>query len=369
MKIINIRTPHSIVIDEENQIETKINIYIWNRPNIEPLVPTYSFSSIVPSLSNRIAIYNISNEVKEFINPIIPDYNFGITVENFKMWCYVKVEKFFRTDPSLPFEFIDDENYIGVDGYNSYQQGINFSLTRSFKYLTKSTDILERGIMFFPSTLAQITNYKYPKLNVLIENQNDGGYFVDYDNDTQDNQINIILTEGVNMYSIPLYNPNLLDLKPYSISIRKYDGEDEVTKFIRKYDLICETKYEPLLLSFINKDGGWENIWCMKASENNLDTKETEFKTNQGFQNFNANIGQRKSFNKNGKQSIKVNTGYVPEHTKTMIEELFLSETIILDSKPVMLKGNATILKKEIKELINYTLDFEFNFNVINDVV
>jgi len=373
MKIINIRTPYSIVIDEPNQTETQVRLYIWNRNNIQPVVPTYSFSSIVPILANRTAIYNIANEVKEYINPIIPDNSGTYQVENYNMWCYVIVERYYKTDPLNEWTYIDSETLIAVNGYNSYQQGINKFYDTDFRVLTETYATYKNQNMWLPYTTFEIDTYKYPTIDVLIENQdlNDVSYYVQYSNNVNyDFDYPIFLTAGINMYSIPLYTPDVSIGEPYTIRIWKQEGEDNIVKFRRDINLICEAKYQPMLLSFICKEGGWENIWCMKASEDSLDTKETEFKSNQGFQNFDANVGQRKSFNKNGKRPIKVNTGFVEESTKILIEQLFLSETIILDGKPVLLKSSTTILKKAIKEMnINYTLDFEYNFNIINDVV
>jgi hypothetical protein len=72
----------------------------------------------------------------------------------------------------------------------------------------------------------------------------------------------------------------------------------------------------------------------------------------------------------NGKKSIKVNTGFVEETTNTLVEQLYLSETVTLDGLPVLLKGKATVLKQAIKEKnINYTFEFDYNFNLINDFI
>jgi hypothetical protein len=372
MKIINVRTPYSIVIDEPNQVETQIKIYIWNRPNITPVTPTYQFSSIVPSLANRKAIYNIANEVKEYINPIIPVYVNSSAIENFNMWCYVTVERYFKTDPLENFELIDSETYIAVNGYNSVQQGLNLTYNVNARMLIPEGKTSNQ-IMWLPITANDQTNYKYPYVNIIIEVQGDSlipDYYVEYFNVDGSLTNNFPITSGINMYKVPLYRPDIITDKPYSMKIYGQNNEgDYELVFERIIEMLCEVKYSPLLLSFINKEGGWENLWCMKASEDSIDVKETEFKSNQGFQNFNANVGQRKSFNKNGKRSIKLNTGYLEEDNKIIIEQLYLSETIILDGKPVMLKGNSTTLKKSIKELINYTLDFDFNYNLINDIV
>jgi len=47
-----------------------------------------------------------------------------------------------------------------------------------------------------------------------------------------------------------------------------------------------------------------------------------------------------------------------------------LSEVVLLDNKPVTLKTNQTSLKTTIQDKnINYTIDFEYAYNLLNNVI
>jgi hypothetical protein len=47
-----------------------------------------------------------------------------------------------------------------------------------------------------------------------------------------------------------------------------------------------------------------------------------------------------------------------------------LSEKVLIDGYPCKLKTKSTELFKHINtKMINYSLEFEFNYNLINDVV
>jgi hypothetical protein len=86
--------------------------------------------------------------------------------------------------------------------------------------------------------------------------------------------------------------------------------------------------------------------------------------------NYNSSLGQKQRFNINGTQSIKLNTGFVDENYSELMTDLFLSETILLDGKPVVLKTQSSDLKSVLKDkMINYELDFEYAYNLINDVI
>ena len=57
------------------------------------------------------------------------------------------------------------------------------------------------------------------------------------------------------------------------------------------------------------------------------------------------------------------------ENYSELITDLMLSETILLDNKPVKIKTQSSELKNSLKDkLINYEIDFEYNYDLINNV-
>jgi 3-phosphoglycerate kinase len=86
--------------------------------------------------------------------------------------------------------------------------------------------------------------------------------------------------------------------------------------------------------------------------------------------NYNVFQGQRRRFNQQGKQSIKCNTGWVSEDYFELIQDLLLSEVVLLDNVPVNVKTKSSEKKTHLNNrLINYEIDFEYNFGLINDVI
>jgi len=89
----------------------------------------------------------------------------------------------------------------------------------------------------------------------------------------------------------------------------------------------------------------------------------------QGY-NYNVYEGQKKSFNTNGNDFIKLNTGFVDESMNIILKDLLFSETILLDDKPVLIKNKAITYKNTLKEkLINYEIEFEYAFDYLNNIV
>jgi hypothetical protein len=69
-------------------------------------------------------------------------------------------------------------------------------------------------------------------------------------------------------------------------------------------------------------------------------------------------------------QKIKCNTGWVYENYSELIQDLLLSEVVLLDNKPVVVKSQNFDIKTSLKDKnINYEIDFEYSFGLINDVI
>ena len=85
---------------------------------------------------------------------------------------------------------------------------------------------------------------------------------------------------------------------------------------------------------------------------------------------YNVYKGQSKVFNINGIQTVKLNTGWVAESYNELIKDLLLSEVVLLDNKPAKVKTQSLTYKTQLKDkMINFELDFEYAFDLINNVI
>jgi len=360
MKVIKARSPFSAIINVAGQIETKVELFLWNKPDSIPATPNYTFSSKIVSVANPIGVYNLANEIQEFLNAIMPTTNGVINQQDSRlMWCNVQVKTYYKT--ATTFVLSQTLTYVAVNAYRSYQDGLQNTntVTADVGYYFASDGNIEQNLPIGTYD----ANYKYPFIDLLIDKDVLVGAI------TIENGIsgyNLTTGTGIDMYRIPILTVGTALTDSYLFKVK--NGATKISE--KQVNLICEVKYTPLLLSFIGKNGGWEHIYCFKAKEESIEIKDLEFKSNQNYFTFDANIGQRQTYNLNGKKSIKVNTGFVEETTNTLVEQLYLSETVTLDGLPVLLKGKATVLKQAIKEKnINYTFEFDYNFNLINDFI
>lgn len=324
MKKIFIRSPYFIEVDEAGQLTGKLEIFIWNKGTTEPTTPNYTLTKNVPSANQNKLAWNVANYASEFIKPISPVVVSVPTEENVNTWCYMRVISY-----SDDVEVVD-ETFICLNGYTNYSIGYN----QYNDYFVKP--------LVNPSITFQKWASVVPYVNVFYEA---GTYdIIGYGTLTVANDT---------MYKIPL--------------TANVNGDDY---FEFKSEIICEPKYTPVICTFVNRFGGWQFLTFFKASTEAIETEFKEFNMLPSSIDYNVLQGQRKRFNHQGKQSIKCNTGWVDENYFELIQDLLLSETVLLGGKPAVVKSKTSEKKTSLNnKVINYEIEFEYNFGLINDVI
>jgi hypothetical protein len=338
MKKIFLRSPYTISINEVGQIGSRVELFIWNADMTEPTIASYTMSKKNVSPTQTENVFNISNKAIEFIKEINPEYTSDVQLESFKNWCYAKVKRYKETTIDV-FELIDEETFICFDGYTSFLNGANLF------------DVADYVALFNPNIKKYVKDFNSIYVNVFFE-------VGDYDTDNG----TIVETFSVlepGLYKIPITSDKVLISK---------DGIGQIYSI--KSEQLCEPKYTPIICSFINRFGGWEFLTFFKANQKSIEVKSSTFNLMPESWNYNTYVGSNKQFNFNGMQKITCNTGWVDENYFELIQDLLLSPVILLDDIPVICKSTSTEKKTQLKEKnINYTINFEYNFNLINDVI
>jgi hypothetical protein len=136
-----------------------------------------------------------------------------------------------------------------------------------------------------------------------------------------------------------------------------------------------ECRYTPMTIDFINKFGGWQREFFFKASQELLDVNSTTYNLMMSdIYPMTLSEGQRAVFNNNGIRKYIMNTGWVDESYGETMQELLLSERVIwVDSnKRIPVKVNTKSINKQKNinnKTINYSIEIELAFDVINSVI
>jgi len=343
------RSPYILTINEAGQTASMIQIFLWNGNTTPmPASPAYTLSKQIPSSSLPATYYDLSPYIREFINHNTLQ---AITTSNAPtpatQWCWIGIKTFKKTTGGF-VQFGTTLTYRAYEGYGNYTDGANPNLSRIH---------LDAGTYNY--YLDGTGNYGH----LTIENIS--GDTIKYTN----------LVTGANTTS-SLGTLNVQDYpRVYSTYLSAGNKVEIInggsTVWTATFQPKAECKYTPVRCDFVNKYGAWQTEWFFKASNRAINVENTEYNLMPAtYPSYDIQEGQRKVFNTNAKEQVKVNTDWVNESYSEVIKQLMLSERILLDKSPVKINTKSTELFKSINtHMINYQLDFEYAYDTINSVV
>lgn len=360
------RSPYIVEINEAPQESTRVELFIWNGTGSAPAAPSYSLSKKVPSINNNATYYNLSPFIREYFNftystPYSDSNNAPL---NQYAYCNVTFKTYYTLDGVETL--LETKETFAVDGYGYYEEKFNPDLSYAlltlrdlnvFTYLCDGIDSEELNA----GTITILGTNFYPALASRV-------YVVYTPLEGIDPQIEVTITEE-NLVNIWRVHPDF-----YSVGNKldiRYDlDEGTYITYTAYFKPQCECKYEPFGVDFINKHGAWQREIFYKASTETIEMENTKFKLNPvPFPDYNPQQGQYKTFNTNGKKVIKLNTGWVEESFKDTIQEMLLSEVVRVNGLPAMLRTKSIEKFKSINtKNINYQIEFEMSYDVINSI-
>jgi hypothetical protein len=358
--IIYARSPFFITVNESGQVGSKVEIFIANGGTSVPSTPTYTLTKSIPSSTQLSMSYNISEFIRETFNTFSPDESANDVFKN------VQVKRYKETSVGS-YTLLDTVNYVAVNGYSSYQQGVNYDEFDNIFVCLANPSVKIRYKEGISSTY-------YPYINVAVDFTVNSSSKIDVTYRDLNGANPAVVTYDTNtrtVLKIPVrttssnYNAGntiTLDWKP--------EGSGVATSKTFIILPICEPKYTPVVCQFINRYGGWQFLTFFKAKSEAINASSSSYNLLPDSINYNTVKPQTASFNINGKKSVRLNTGFVEETHSEIIQDLLLAETILLDYVPVEIKTQSTDIKTSLKDKnINYELEFEYAFNLINNVI
>lgn len=358
--IINARSPYFITVNESGQIGSKIELFLSVGGTAVPSVATYTLSKRSPSSSQLRTDYNISQYIREYIETI-SSVDSGNSI-----FCNVRVKRYKETSVGV-FALLDTVDHFGVNGYTLYSDGYNETDASSL-FVCLANPSIEISYQ------EGIESSKYPYINAIVDFTANASSKVDVSYKDMNGRNEVVVSYDTNAKSVIKV--------PVRTTSAKFDNGNTVTlnwkpagttvSITKTFTVkpICETKYEPIQCQFINRFGGWQFLTFFKAKASSINVMGTSYSVLPDSVNYNPKKGQTNTFNINGKQGIKLNTGWVPENYSELIQDLLLAETILLDDVPVEIKTQSSDIKTSLKDRnINYEMEFEYAFNLINNVI
>ncbi len=140
---------------------------------------------------------------------------------------------------------------------------------------------------------------------------------------------------------------------------------------------VCEPKYDFLDVVFYNKYGALQIMPFHKKSMVSMDSNSESYKRNlMDFVNdptYSKEKHQVRQFQVTAKEKIQMNTGYIDESFNEVMRQLMISEQVWVydgtEVKPIILDTKSLEFKTSVNDrLINYTINFSYAYNKINDI-
>lgn len=385
MNVVRVRSPfikEVLGTYGSTQTGTKIILTIWNDGNAEPTAGQkgyYSLSKSAASPTQKGGRYNVSNYVREFINNRYPSEaivydppTYSIFAEANNEWCWFRIKSYWVS--ATGDNLISNVVYTGVNSFTNYMDGVN----QSFDFPTNNRLIMLTNRSIVKKLLVNDVVFNAPSyVNCLIDcTEPTGAYATITYSTTMPNgspySFTITIPYVVGNVQIPtMISAASSSAAKTKVEIKVLNSAGALQSYDYFYsEVVEECKFEPVKCQFINRFGGWETLIFFKLRTDSINVKSTDYKLSPQNMDYDVYAGQMKSFNINGNQSVKLNTGWVDENYSELITDLMLSEKVLLNYVPVQVKTQTSELKTYLKEKnINYTIEFDFAFDLINNVV
>ena len=356
------RSPYIIEIDEALQVGSKVELFLWTTGSV-PADPQYTLSKLIPASNNLKTYYNISPYVREYYNfttwqNIYNTYDTDTSTDYIVQYKVIKYKLIGST-----YSEVSTEQGEFMDGFNYYMDGYNN---------TAPEVLLSEGTYFYNhdgAILTSLPNNMAGSFDVDLEI----GDIIRYTN-LDSGTVNDVTATAAGMKTFSrVYLPNIADGNKVEF-IKTLAG----LSWTGNFKPLCEPKYSPVAVDFVNRYGSWSRIWFQKVKKRSVEIKTNEYKFNPAVLPFTpSDNGQIKEFNTNGKETIKLNTGWVNDNYADYIQEMLLSEKVTLldyevdtNYNPVKVKTKSLQKQTGLNDgMMNYELDFEFAYDLIGTVV
>ena len=193
---------------------------------------------------------------------------------------------------------------------------------------------------------------------------------------TSNNSRDLVIYAGLgpanlenNPYIDNAIKPSTHEAGDYYDAVLKDSATDTIATV--RYYLICEPKYDPVQVAFINRFGVADFITFFKRSDERGNFTQDSYQKsiyNDGFTTPSLEVGKYQSFNVNSRNTLTLNTGFVDQDYDETIEDILMSEYVAVYTNSnwvsaVPNRGTIEYQKSVNTKLINYTMSFDFGFD------
>jgi hypothetical protein len=376
------RTPFLVQVSEAGQTGSKVELFI-SLTSTFPATPTYTLEKNNPSSTNNVTRYNVTPFVREFINNTYQNIRTlpsPATLTPSGASAYIQIKRY--KNVSGTYTLLDTRTYRSFDGYRAYTDSGGLAI------LPWNNEVLTFNSAFPLLSYPSGMTFYYPQTSSASVPSGllSPGYFTAFIGiSAYVKYVSLANTANTQTTNIDAVNQRYCDLpcvwQSPSFPNTNYYAGGNIVEFYSPTNVLlqsftfkplAECRYTPVTIDFINKLGGWQRVFFFKASIDKITTTSEDYNFLTAVPTVNqwtVSDGQTRQMNRNARRKITVNSGSVDENFKFIIEQLMLSERIMVNNLPAkILTNDADLFKIVNKKDLNYTLDFEFAYDEVATV-
>ena len=373
----------------------KLDIYAWTGDkDVRPADPIYTIDRTT-GLIDEYPTADIAPLLQdEFIHRIskIDQDDFVVMSPDSLLWMEVDYRVEYQdksTPPTSQLATGTTTRSLIVYGYSHFTDGANKDVAQEILMEDQYRYLYEFDTYNMPIYLGDVgSSYQTDAVKIKIAGSDGTSDEITISNKTgEDAQDRVLLFPvGVPNLSNFLFDNSLTGLTEPRLldwwDVQILDSVNAVVDSRRFYNQ-CEPKYDPIQLQFINRLGMWDTLTFFKRSDDSISVSKERYRAVVGSASASGYTwgdqarGMR-TYNHEAKKSMTLNTGFVNESISEVIQDLMMSEYVLMtinrttervadtytisqDFRAVVVNTESLTLQKHINDkTINYTIEVEF---------
>ena len=357
---IRVRSPYFLKYSDTALHYVELDMFVYQGGSTPSGLPRYEFKKYELGTQNYV-VFEISDLVRDFLDEYTEFDGTYSSSSNQPLWLTTSARIYDSSGVQQGLNI--NATYLCFDAYSDFEDGMNYEISNNSVdyFLTTATKIrkpegvsvaVALNVEAITSTGTTHTagfykdNVLVGSLTTITDINNTTGKIAYVESGTDDvDEVRINVDSGV--ISLPIIT------QPCS-------------------------KYDPIKLTYYNKLGALQDLFFFAKSMSELSVKEDDYKTSA--LNFGATPPsydtakhQYKTFNKQGKEKITINTGLVGEEYNDPMTDLMLSEKVWMTKDgtlyPVKIASSSFEEKTSLNDkIINYTVELEYAFDRIQNI-
>jgi len=377
MAIINTRSPFFVSITDSNISYATLDVEIYTGDKTVDYTGTPDYALKKSKIgSNTTITFEIAELIKDFLE-IVFNGSYSSTNDNYvSKWVRTVITSYDATDTQIS-QTIDIN--LALNGFNYFEEG-NTSPTVSTLITNKVVFALADNTYSVPFYTGNGGQVSFKKDGEVLSTFN---LTASDESNDQVKQVNVNGNVNYQNYEERVLTNTNAVVEKSSCLTRFFDevsvGDIDTISITGEPDIkvitISECKYQPYKITFINKFGVLQDMYFFKKAVEAMTTKRETYKgttINNGV--YSISDHTKRDFNIQANETIKLSSGYLNEEYNEVFKQMMLSEKVWLTDEddnvlPINIKTSSINYKTSLNDkLVEYTIDFDRSYNVINNV-